>query len=47
MVRQVAIQPCQFFGAAAVQGNISSTNFGQAVSLMPLRLAQLALRYRF
>ncbi len=37
----------QFFGAAAVEGNISSANFGQAVSAMPPRLMQLALRYRF
>ncbi len=37
----------QFFGAAAVEGNISSTTFGQAVSAMPPRLMQLALRYRF
>jgi hypothetical protein len=37
----------QFFGAAAVEGNISSNSFGQAVSAMPPRLIQLALRYRF
>jgi hypothetical protein len=37
----------QFFGAASVEGNISSTNFGQAASAMPPRLMQLALRYRF
>jgi hypothetical protein len=37
----------QFFGAAAVEGNISSSSFGQAVSAMPPRLMQLALRYRF
>jgi hypothetical protein len=37
----------QFFGAASVEGNISSGNFGQAVSAMPPRLMQLALRYRF
>jgi hypothetical protein len=37
----------QFFGSATVQGNISSTSFGQAVSAMPPRLMQLALRYRF
>ena len=37
----------QFFGAAAVQGNISSGSFGQAVSAMSPRLMQLALRYRF
>jgi hypothetical protein len=37
----------QFFGPAAIQGNLSSASFGQAVSAMPPRLAQLALRYRF
>jgi hypothetical protein len=37
----------QFFGPAAVEGNISSSSFGQAVSAMPPRLMQLALRYRF
>jgi hypothetical protein len=37
----------QFFGPAAVQGNLSSSSFGHAVSAMPPRLAQLALRYRF
>ena len=37
----------QFFGAAAVEGNISSGSFGQAVSAMPPRLMQLALRYQF
>jgi len=37
----------QFFGAAAVEGNLSSGTFGQAVSAMPPRLLQLALRYRF
>jgi hypothetical protein len=37
----------QFFGASAVQGNISSGNFGQSVSAMPSRLMQFALRYRF
>ena len=37
----------QFFGAASVEGNISSTSFGQAVSAASPRLMQLALRYRF
>jgi hypothetical protein len=37
----------QFFGAAAVEGNISSSTFGDAVSAMAPRLMQLALRYRF
>jgi hypothetical protein len=37
----------QFFGAASVEGNISSGSFGQAVSAMPPRLIQMAVRYRF
>lgn len=37
----------QFFGASAVEGNISSGSFGQAVSAMPPRLMQAAARYRF
>ena len=37
----------QFFGAAAVEGNISSGTFGQAVSAMAPRLMQVAVRYRF
>lgn len=37
----------QFFGAAAVEGNISSGTFGQAVSAMSPRQMQMALRYRF
>ncbi len=37
----------QFFGASSVEGNISSGSFGRAVSAMPPRLMQLALRYRF
>ena len=42
-----SLNHAQFFGAAAVEGNISSGSFGQAVSAMPPRLMQLALRYRF
>ncbi|MGB7548068.1 MAG: carboxypeptidase-like regulatory domain-containing protein [Terracidiphilus sp.] len=37
----------QFFGPAAVEGNISSGSFGQATSAMSPRLMQLALRYHF
>jgi hypothetical protein len=37
----------QFFGAAGVEGNLSSGSFGQAVSAMPPRLMQVALRYQF
>jgi hypothetical protein len=37
----------QFFGAAAVEGNVSSGDFGQAVSAMAPRLMQVAMRYRF
>ena len=42
-----AVNHAQFFGAAAVEGNISSGSFGTAVSAMPPRLMQLAMRYRF
>jgi hypothetical protein len=41
------VNHAQFFGASAVAGNISSGSFGQAVSAMPPRLMQLALRYSF
>ena len=37
----------QFFGPAAVSGNISSTNFGQVQSSSSPRLLQLAARLRF
>jgi hypothetical protein len=40
----------QFFGAAAVNGNISSTGnagFGQIVNAMPPRQVQLAVRFIF
>ena len=37
----------QFFGPASVEGNISSGTFGQAVSAMPPRLMQVAMRLRF
>jgi hypothetical protein len=37
----------QFFGPATVEGNISSGTFGDAVSAMPPRLMQIAVRYRF
>jgi hypothetical protein len=37
----------QFFGPAAAEGNISSGTFGQAVSAMPPRLMQIAMRVRF
>jgi hypothetical protein len=37
----------QFFGAAAVNGNISSTGFGQIVNAMPPREVQLAMRFNF
>ena len=41
------VNHAQFFGPAAVEGNVSSGNFGQAVSAMAPRLMQVALRYRF
>ena len=37
----------QFFGADAVNGNISSTGFGQIVNAMPPRQVQLALKLAF
>jgi Carboxypeptidase regulatory-like domain/TonB dependent receptor len=37
----------QFFGPATVEGNISSGTFGQAVSSMPPRLMQIAMRLHF
>ena len=37
----------QFFGAAAVNGNISSAGFGQIINAMPPRQVQLALKLSF
>jgi hypothetical protein len=37
----------QFFGAASVNGNISSAGFGQITSAAPPRLIQIAARFRF
>ena len=37
----------QFFGAAAVNGNISSAGFGQIVNAMPPRQVQLAAKFIF
>ena len=37
----------QFFGPAAVNGDISSAQFGQVVKSTPSRLMQLALKYAF
>jgi hypothetical protein len=37
----------QFFGAASVNGNISSTGFGQIVNAMPPRQVQMALKFNF
>ncbi len=37
----------QFFGAAAVDGNISTANFGQVVNAMPPRLIQFAAKFLF
>jgi hypothetical protein len=42
-----AFNHAQFFGPATTEGNISSGTFGQAVSAMPPRLMQIALRLRF
>ena len=37
----------QFFGAAAVDGNISDATFGRIVNNLPPRLVQLAVRFAF
>jgi hypothetical protein len=37
----------QFYGAAAVNGNIASANFGKIVSAAAPRLLQLALKFSF
>jgi hypothetical protein len=37
----------QFYGAAAVNGNISSTSFGQVVSADAPRLIQIAAKFHF
>jgi hypothetical protein len=37
----------QFFGPAAVNGNISSAGFGQIVNAMPPRQVQLAAKFVF
>jgi len=37
----------QFFGAASVNGNISSAGFGQIVNAMPPRQVQLAAKFSF
>jgi hypothetical protein len=37
----------QFFGAAAVEGNVSSANFGQIVSAAPPRLMQVSAHLRW
>jgi hypothetical protein len=42
-----AFNHAQFFGASAVQGNISSASFGQALSAMSPRLMQVAIRFHF
>jgi hypothetical protein len=37
----------QFFGAAAVNGNITSPSFGQVVAASPARVIQIAAKYSF
>lgn len=37
----------QFFGASAVNGNVSSVNFGQFVNAMPPRQVQLSMKFSF
>lgn len=42
-----AFNHAQFFGPSAVNGDISSTGFGQVVSALPPRLVQAALKLTF
>lgn len=42
-----ALNHAQFYGPAAVNGNISSANFGQVVTAAPPRLVQLAGKFFF
>ena len=42
-----ALNHAQFYGPAAVNGNISSASFGQIVSAAPPRLLQLAAKFSF
>jgi hypothetical protein len=42
-----ALNHAQFFGAAAVDGNVTSSTFGQVVSATPPRLVQAALKIFF
>ena len=37
----------QFYGAAAVNGNISSAGFGQVVNAAAPRVVQIAAKFRF
>jgi hypothetical protein len=37
----------QFFGAAAVDGNISDSTFGKVINAMPPRQLQLAAKFVF
>ena len=37
----------QFFGAAAVNGNVSSAGFGKIVNATPPRQVQLAMKFSF
>jgi hypothetical protein len=42
-----AFNHAQFFGPAAVNGNINSSTFGQVVSAAPPRLMQAAIKFVF
>ena len=42
-----ALNHAQFYGPAAVDGNISSANFGRIIAAAPPRLVQLALKFSF
>jgi hypothetical protein len=42
-----AFNHAQFYGSAAVNGNISSPNFGEVVNAAPPRLIQVATKFFF
>jgi hypothetical protein len=42
-----AFNHAQFYGAAAVNGNLSSSSFGQIVSSAPPRLLQIGAKFLF
>ena len=42
-----SLNHAQFFGSAAVNGDIDSASFGQVVKAAPPRLTQAALKFTF